>query len=128
VPDYFKRAKLSIESSNFLLCIAARPTEQNTRNNLMTRKTKVDMGILIGKVVRGSISINERYFVARFAREHRVIYELIEREFYFYVVANGAWERRTPEEVKEMFAEDWQRVGRRIQSTQTTLEAHPTIA
>jgi hypothetical protein len=57
---------------------------------------------------RGGLSINERYFVARFAKEHMVIFDLIEREFYFYNPDNGAWHHRTPEEVREMFSQDWQ--------------------
>ncbi len=60
--------------------------------------------------IRGGIFINERYFVARFAAEHMVLHELKENEFYFYNSANGAWEHRTPAEVREMFARDWQRI------------------
>ena len=59
---------------------------------------------------KGAIFINERYFVARFADEHMVLHELKENEFYFYNPANGAWEHRTPAEVREMFSQDWQKI------------------
>jgi P4 family phage/plasmid primase-like protien len=75
---------------------------------------KVDLMLQVGipfeQGERGGISVNERYFVVRFAHDHLALYELKEGEFYFYNEENGAWELRKHEELVEMFEQDWQRI------------------
>lgn len=83
---------------------------QETNNTFDDSKIRRNHGDPYATGIKGGISINERYFVARFAAERMVLHELNENEFYFYNPANGAWEHRTPAEVREMFAQDWQRI------------------
>ena len=48
----------------------------------------------------GALSINEYYFVVRFQREHLILWEPLEEEFYQYNGKNGLWEQTTEEKIK----------------------------
>jgi P4 family phage/plasmid primase-like protien len=85
-------------------------TSQGTNNAFDDSEIRRIHGAPYEVGIKGGISVNERYFVARFTAEHMVLHELKENEFYFYNSANGAWEHRTSAEVREMFAQDWQRI------------------
>ena len=58
---------------------------------------------------RGSIFLNQMFFVARFALEHLVLHEPDERRFYTYDASTGAWVLTTADAIKITLAEDWQR-------------------
>jgi hypothetical protein len=53
--------------------------------------------------------VNQMWFVARFAKEHLVIHEPNERDFYIYDPATGAWAPHTGDAIKAMFSGDWGR-------------------
>ncbi len=57
---------------------------------------------------KGTIRVNQMFFVARFAVEHLVLQEPNEREFYTYDLKAGAWTPCTADAIKAMFSEDWQ--------------------
>ena len=63
---------------------------------------------------RGSILINQMFFVARFEAEHLVLHEPNERDFYLYDSECGVWVPRTADAIKTMFAEDWQRYANEV--------------
>ncbi|MFL6519181.1 MAG: bifunctional DNA primase/polymerase [Chthoniobacterales bacterium] len=57
----------------------------------------------------GQPQTNQMFFVKRFALEHQVLHEPDEREFYTYEADTGAWVRQTPDCIKNIFGDDWQR-------------------
>ena len=63
---------------------------------------------------KGSIQVNQMFFVGRFAVEHLVLHEPNERDFYIYDPESGAWLPRTSDAIKAMFAEDWQRYANEV--------------
>ena len=58
---------------------------------------------------KGSIFLNQMFFVARFALENLVLHEPDERRFYTYDASTGAWVLTTADAIKITLAEDWQR-------------------
>jgi phage/plasmid-associated DNA primase len=96
----------------------SQPGEQKERDEQSTvpaaEQWKVDLILAHGAPFeigeRGGISINEWYFVARFAYEHLFLYELKEDRFYLYNSKNGAWEMRKFAEVVQMLSKDWQEI------------------
>jgi P4 family phage/plasmid primase-like protien len=62
----------------------------------------------------GQAQTNQMFFVKRFALEHQVLHEPDERDFYSYEADSGAWVRQTPDAIKSMFADDWQRFSKEI--------------
>jgi VirE-like protein len=58
---------------------------------------------------KGGFQVNQMYFVARFAKEHLVLHEPNERDFYIYDPATGAWLPHTSDAIKAMFSDDWER-------------------
>jgi putative DNA primase/helicase len=74
--------------------------------------------------------INERYWAALYAREHRVLYDPDEKTFYLYEDAKGLWRPVTQESIRETISARILEVSREsrqfsleIQITQTKLKA-----
>ena len=78
--------------------------------------------------IRGGIFHKRKLFVARFAAEHMVLHELKENEFYFYSSAKRAWEHGISAEVREMLAQDWQRIASDCAEKKIALAAHQPFA
>ena len=58
---------------------------------------------------KGALSINDYYFVVRFQREHLVLWEPLEEEFYSYNPKNGLWEVTSEAVIKWQFGLDLKR-------------------
>jgi len=63
---------------------------------------------------QGRLLINDFYFVARFQREHRVLWEPLEAEFYQYSAGNGLWEIISEDAVKWQFGVDLKRAADQV--------------
>jgi hypothetical protein len=59
---------------------------------------------------KGSVIINQNYFVQRFCLENLVIFEQDENQFYIYCKKDGAWQKAVPEIIKEKMRSDWERL------------------
>ena len=57
----------------------------------------------------GALSINDYYFVVRYQREHLVLWEPLEEEFYDYKPITGLWEVTSEDAVKWQFGIDLKR-------------------
>ena len=55
---------------------------------------------------RGTLKLNQQWFAGKFAAEHELLYEAQEREFYEYNEANGMWEMKTVNSLKNELARD----------------------
>jgi P4 family phage/plasmid primase-like protien len=53
-----------------------------------------------------AVSLNEPFFVSKFAMEHLVLYEPNEQTFYGYEESRGLWQPLTAATVKELFSKD----------------------
>jgi hypothetical protein len=58
----------------------------------------------------GKTGVNQSYFVQRFAREHRILFEQEERAFFEYRARTGAWHQIDKDVVKELIRSDWERL------------------
>jgi P4 family phage/plasmid primase-like protien len=52
------------------------------------------------------LTLNQRFFVGKFATEHHVLFEPNENQFYYYNETNGLWEQKTGASIKNQFAVD----------------------
>lgn len=62
----------------------------------------------------GTLLINDFYFVARFQKEHRILWEPLEAEFYQYSASNGLWKITTEDAVKWQFGLDLKRAADQV--------------
>lgn len=60
---------------------------------------------------QGSLQINDYYFVVRYQREHMVLWEPLEEDFYRYNATNGLWEATSEDAIKWEFGLDLKRAG-----------------
>lgn len=58
---------------------------------------------------KGGLLINDYFFVVRFQREHLILLEPLEDEFYRYNRVNGLWEPTTEDQIKWQFGLDLKR-------------------
>ena len=55
---------------------------------------------------KGSITINQSFFAAKFDKEHKVLFDADETQFYLYNPDNGVWEVNPDVAIKNQFKED----------------------
>ena len=56
---------------------------------------------------KGGLQINDYFFVARYQREHLLVYESLEEDFYQYNPKNGLWEVVSEDQVQWQFGLDF---------------------
>ncbi len=56
---------------------------------------------------KGGLQINDYFFVARYQREHLLVYESLEEDFYQYNSKNGLWEVVSEDQVQWQFGLDF---------------------